>query len=187
MNNKKDLIQRYSEGANGSVKYSTPRNMQHPEIDAKVWDYYCMAYSKNMPVNGPMLQAEAQRVAIASEKNEFTASNGWLHSFCSHHQLKMANLFGELAEVDKQACQNWKIDILPELIKGYEPKDIFNCDETGVFWHAVPTHSFIKEGEQPKGVKTLKERLSLLLTCSVVGEKLEPWIIGKSAKPWSFP
>ena len=58
MNNKKSLIQLYSEGANGSINYSTPKNIQHPKIDCEVWDYYCMARCKNMPVNGPMLQAE---------------------------------------------------------------------------------------------------------------------------------
>ena len=64
-----------------------------------------------------------------------------------------------------------------------KPSNIFNCDETGIFFRAVNNKSFILPGEAPEGVKTLKERVSVLLTCSSTGKKIPPLIIGKSAKP----
>ena len=125
-------------------------------------------------------------MSLGGEEN-FLASNEWLRSFCSRHQIKHANLHGESDEVDQNVCIVWRQTILPSIIKGYHPSDIFNCNETSVFFHAVNNKSFILLGEAPKGVKALKERVSILLTCSAKGKRLPPLIIQKSAKPWSFP
>ena len=84
-------------------------------------------------------------------------------------------------------CKDWLENILPGITEGYWPSDIFNYDETSVFFRAVNNKSFVLPGEAPKGVKALKERTSVLLTCSATGEKLPPLFIRKSGKPWSFP
>ena len=143
---------------------------------------------KGIPVTGPMLQHDTQTIASTLNRDEnFLASNGWLHSFCSRHQIKHSNLHGESAEVDQNVCKDWLENMLPGIIKGYRPSDIFNCDEAVIFFRAVNNKSFILPGKAPKGVKALKERVSVLLTCSSTGKKMPLLIIGKSAKPWSFP
>jgi hypothetical protein len=35
-------------------------------------------------------------------------------------------------------AQNWIDDISPGLIEGYEPRNIFNYDETGLFYKCLP-------------------------------------------------
>ena len=41
---------------------------------------------------------------------------------------------GENASVNKEACEEWKqLTLLPILSK-YDPNDVFNADETGLFW-----------------------------------------------------
>ena len=54
----------YKEGTNAAVNYLASRHMLYPEIDAEVWDFFCIARSKNIPVNGPMLQSKANESAI---------------------------------------------------------------------------------------------------------------------------
>ena len=66
----------YIEGTNVAVKYLAPRHMLYPEVDAEVWDFgdfFCVARSKNIPVNGPMLQSEANESAMKHNYNTFTA------------------------------------------------------------------------------------------------------------------
>lgn len=39
---------------------------------------------------------------------------------------------GESASVSDEICKDWKIE-LQSLLKDYEPKEVFNADETGLF------------------------------------------------------
>ena len=92
-----------------------------------------------------MLLSEANEIALKYNYDKFTASNGWLQRFSNWHQIKFANLHGESAEVSIEAVQQWKTK-LPEICAGYHPRDIFNCNETGVFFRALPKKSLIPNG-----------------------------------------
>ena len=75
---------------------------------------------------------------------------------------------------------------LPDLTAGYLPADIYNADETGLYYRALPERSMVVRGDPRKGINTSKERVTVLLACSAAGEKLKPLLIGKSAKPRCF-
>lgn len=172
---------RYREGTNAEIKYLVPRNLKYGELDRRVYDFFCEARAKKIPVTGALLQRQSHIVALELGYDNFAASNGWLESFVSRHQLKLANLHGESAEISEDACEQWR-DQIPELLKDYALDDIYNCDETGIFFRSVPTKSLIRagEGEKAKGTKTLKDRFTLLLTASATGVKEKMWIIGRT-------
>ncbi|GFQ70547.1 tigger transposable element-derived protein 1 [Trichonephila clavata] len=45
----------------------------------------------------------------------------------------------------------------------YRPQQIFNCDQTGLFWKRMPNHTYITEDEKSvPGHKPMKDRLTLL-------------------------
>ena len=127
----------YSEGSNAQTKYLSHRQLQYPEIDHEIWKFFCEAHSKNIPVNGAMLLAEANEIALKQNYDKFSASNGWLQKFSTHHQIKFANLHEESTKVSTRAVDQWK-EKLPKICAGYHPQDIYNCDETGVFFQALP-------------------------------------------------
>ncbi|KAI0221967.1 Tigger transposable element-derived protein 6, partial [Lamellibrachia satsuma] len=68
----------------------------------------------------------------------------------------------------------------------YALADIYNADETGLYYRTLPERSMVVRGDPRKGIKTSKERVTVLLTCSAAGEKLKPLLIGKSLKPRHF-
>ena len=71
-------------------------------------------------------------------------------------------------------------------MKGYELKDIWNADETGLFWRALPDKSpSVKKG-RCKGGKYAKQRITVLLIVNALGEKEPPVIIGRSLIPRCF-
>ena len=72
---------------------------------------------------------------------------------------------------------------LPVICDGYEPRNIFNADETGLFFRALPTKSMVTKGDLCNGGKNSKDRITVLLAASATGEKLRPLVIGKSKKP----
>ena len=71
-------------------------------------------------------------------------------------------------------------------MKGYELKDIWNADETGLFWHALPDKSLSVSKGRCKGGKYAKQRITVLLIANALGEKETPVIIGHSQKPRCF-
>ena len=52
----------------------------------------------------------------------------------------MSALFGEAQNVDPIVVSNWG-EQLKTICEGYARKDIFNADETGLFFRALPTPS----------------------------------------------
>jgi hypothetical protein len=59
-------------------------------------------------------------------------------------------------------------------------------DGTGYFYHALPNSTLNKVSKSCKGEKLPKDRVTVALTCSAAGEKLQPLIIGKFKKPRCF-
>ncbi|KIK75361.1 hypothetical protein PAXRUDRAFT_173077 [Paxillus rubicundulus Ve08.2h10] len=74
-----------------------------------------------------------------------------------------------------------------ELIKEhrYQLHDIFNADESGLFYAMPPDHGL--SDKQQSGVKGKKNQLMYLFMANADGSmKLPPLIIGKAQKPCAF-
>ena len=67
---------------------------------------------------------------------EFRGSDGWLESFRKSNNIAFYVKSGEKADVDIAIVEDWKRK-LPTLLEGYNPCDIFNMDETGLFFHTT--------------------------------------------------
>jgi hypothetical protein len=87
--------------------------------------------------------------------------------------------------MDKNVINHWKQN-LPNIIQGYDTRDIWNVDETRLLWKGVPNRSLVQQGEKCKAGKLTKEKLTIALLCSATGEKFNPLVIGKSQMPRAF-
>uniref|UniRef100_UPI00358FE200 tigger transposable element-derived protein 1-like n=1 Tax=Myxine glutinosa TaxID=7769 RepID=UPI00358FE200 len=74
----------------------------------------------------------------------FTASRGWFHRIKERYCLKNVKLSGERASADHEVAKVFPAQ-LTRLIeeKGYRPEQVFNADETGLFWKRMATRTFI--------------------------------------------
>ena len=67
----------------------------------------------------------------------------------------------------------------------YRPEDVYNADETGLFFRMTPDQTLATQAV--KGKKKDKARITVLLCTNATGtDKLKPLVIGKSAKPRCF-
>jgi hypothetical protein len=67
---------------------------------------------------------------------------------------------------------------------GYEPRDVYNANETGLFFNVLPDRTLAYKGESCHGGKHSKDRLTVLLCVNSDGsDKQVPIVIRKSPKP----
>ena len=69
------------------------------------------------------------------------------------------------------------------MIDGYSNADIFNADETAVYYKQLPDRTLSVKTRAVHGGKRSKERITVLLCGSMEGEKLPLLVIGKSESP----
>lgn len=99
---------------------------------------------------------------------KFTASNGWLHRFKKDNKLKSYKLYGESRLVDQHEVSLFVEFLRATIImEDYRPEQIWNVDETGLFWKKTPdrTIASIQDSRSKvlKGSKECKKRVTLLL------------------------
>ena len=122
----------HGSNCNLAVKRMCYHNSQS-DIDELTWRWFQGVRSKNTPVSGPLIQEQARIYAEQLHKDDFKASNGWLSRFKIRHNISSAILSGERASVDLATVDSWRSH-LPEITKDYALKDIYNMDETGLFF-----------------------------------------------------
>lgn len=124
----------------------------------------------------------AKELNIPDEDLNF--SDGWLTSFKKRYGIKFRVLNGEEASIDPEII-NTNLPILQEKLNMYDPNDIYNFDETALFYAMEPNKTLASKG--CKGRKVCKDRITLGLCSNSTGtEKLIPVVIGKYGKPRCF-
>lgn len=162
------------------------REPENPDVDQCVLKWFKQTRDKNTPVSGPLLRSKAEQFATELEKPNFKASTGWLDGFKERNKISFKFVCGESGAVNKQDANQWKKD-LEEMIQDRNPKDIFNVDETGLFYKCTPDRTLAFKDEKCHGGKLSKERITLLVGANMDGtEKLPLLMIGKAANPRCF-
>ena len=88
-------------------------------------------------MSGPILKSKAEELARKLGKPEFVATDGWLTRWKVRNQMNFKRTHGEKASVDSEGAEEWISTVLPRLLHQYEPEDIYNMDETGVYYRAT--------------------------------------------------
>ncbi|XP_011377427.1 CENPB DNA-binding domain-containing protein 1 isoform X1 [Pteropus vampyrus] len=145
---------------------------------------------RNMPLSVTIIQEKAKSLfddlqreqGESSQKEKFSASKGWFVRFKERHCLPHF-------KIDSIAPGNK--DTYPEVLKSiieegeYTPQQVFNVDETGLYWKRMPERTFISVEEKAEpGFKSSRDRLMLLLGGNAAGDfKLKPLLVYHSENP----
>jgi len=145
---------------------------------------------KTVPISFGLLRAKAVEIGRALKLDDFRASRGYLRGFLSLTGIKSVRLHGQGGAVDKEAAERG-MEVVRKRLEAYRAEDIFNMDETGIFFRCVPSQSYLSTGarRETRGVKSMKskDRVTLVFCTNASGtEKLPIAIIGKSKAPLCF-
>lgn len=86
------------------------------------------------------------------DNTTFKASNGWLDNFTKRNNLVFGTMSEERGDVNQKTVTDWKSKI-PNLCEGYDHEDIFNMDETRLFYKDTTKNTFHLKGQEENVVR----------------------------------
>jgi hypothetical protein len=117
----------------------------------------------------------------------FECSESWIKRFRNRHNIVGGTVSGESASVSERTTEEWLKNVFPEIRKNYRDEQIFNADETGLFFKMTPNKTLKFKGEKCSGGKMSKDRITVLVVANMTGTvKKKLLVIGKSKNPRCF-
>lgn len=138
-------------------------------------------------ISGPMMKTKATSIAEALGKSNWECNEGWIARFKKRHNIIFKTLCGESSSVDDTSLKQWQDSVLKITLSKYEPHDVYNADETGLFWRLLPNKNMDFKGQECHGGKAPKGRITVLTCTNMDGShKLPLFVIGKFKIPRCF-
>ena len=76
-------------------------------------------------------------------------------------EFDFRKICGETGTVTTDTTEHWVLTTMPSSLDEFRPDDIFNVDQTGLFWKCLPDKSLILKGKTYNGGKGA-ERITVL-------------------------
>ena len=102
-----------------------------------------------------------------------------------HCPLHFLHSIGEAAEADIQRADEFRSTSMKHILETYSPENIYNADETAICFRALPQSTYVERKHKKKlrGFKIAKDRVTVLVTCNMNGDKEKLLLIGKFKSP----
>lgn len=160
------------------------------DIENKLYVWIDSMRRADMPVPPSLAILKAKEIAaeLSISNDDFKASWQWFDRFRTRHGLQKVLLHGEGGEVDKDNPELLaELNGLNALIDQYDSENVYNMDETGLFFRLLPRCTLLMPHEDvssTRGKKKAKERVSLVVCANATGtHKITCTMIGKYKEP----
>jgi hypothetical protein len=159
-----------------------------PELEAALHQWQLSINRQNNTVTGLLFQEMARRFWLRMPQYRDLPvpqfSLGWLDGFKARYSISRRKRHGEAGKVDLQQLE---IDLteVRSIIDDYPLTDVYNMDETALYWKSSPDNSLASEELQ--GGETDKSRITATFCCNADGShKLDIFFIAKALRPRAF-
>ena len=118
-------------------------------------EFFCLARDSKLPISGALLLEKARIYAIdLGYADPEKLDINWVNCWKKRNEIVVKKLHGEAESVDQDAANDWRKNRLPQLLKEFTAENIFNCDETGLFYHCLPDRKHAFKTEKCAGGKS---------------------------------
>ena len=167
-----------------STKRIRHRNGKFPKLEECLALWHMHAEAAKLSTNDHALKIIAQDIgaAIGVIPEELKFSDRWLQGFKSRFGLHSIVMHGEAASAPLASLDRERV-ALKRILSNYDPEDIFNADETGLYYRMPPNRT-LSTLSNISGYKKDKTRITVLLGCNSTGsDKLKPLVIRSALHP----
>lgn len=146
------------------------------EWESLLVTWFKQARGSNAVISGSLLWEKSQDIGTRLGTDDFKASKDWINSFKQQHSVVYKTILGECRSVRK-----WRKEESLKIIGGYEPMNIYNAEETGLFFRFPPNRTWSLTGDPCSDRKNSRERITVLLDCGAnETDKLPPLVTEKN-------
>lgn len=132
------------------------------DVESALLQWFIQVRQQDTCVNGPLMRQKTEELAKKMGRTDFTATDGWFSRWCKQENIVLKKPPEELKDADRPATEKWLSEVWPSACEQYQPEKIYNADETGLYYRAIPEVSYIFTNEDAKGSKICKERVIVL-------------------------
>jgi arginine repressor len=184
LNNKRQLL---DEVVDSNLNLKRPRVVKLSALDEALASWVISCQERGICLSWQILRKKAEMFAdeMQIEETDRPAfSDGWLQKFLHRRNFKTIHMSGESRSADVEAIRS-ELPALQQIIAQYQPSDVFNMDETGLFYCMAPDRTIASR--QIGGIKKDKTRITIALCANSNGtEKRNLFFIGHAEKPRAF-
>ncbi|OKP10331.1 CENP-B protein 2 -like protein [Penicillium subrubescens] len=157
---------------------------QWPILDQALFEWQRRHINAGFPISGPLIRMKAveywKKIPVYAELPGPLFSDGWLTRFKKRHSIRYHTFHGEAASVPASIHDEMKP--IKAICDQYQPDDIYNMDETGLFWRRMPNGGLSTDGHA--GQKRDKTRITIAVATNATGSDRMPlWLIGTAKTP----
>ena len=130
-----------------------------------------------------MLKAKAVEFAQRLGSTDFEATDRWLSQWKVTHDIRFKPAHGEKSSADRAGAEEWIASILPELLREYNSANIYNANETGLYYNTTPDISLCYAYDKLSSSKKAMDCITVLGCANKSGsDKCKLLVISKSKK-----
>ena len=119
-----------------------------------------------------LLKEKAVLFAKELQIEDFKGSDGWLDRWKTRYCVTFKAVAGEGKSCTPQMTASWDETALSTILSNYKLEDIFNADEFGLFYQALPNKTLHLKSEKCVRGKHSKIRLTGMAAANATGKKL---------------
>ena len=156
------------------------------ELHNLLEEFHDKMEAKGAPMTDQLLIEEAKTIAAEHNLNlpsDFKFSDDWFLRFKRQRGIGQMEMHGEASDAclaGIEMCRRF----LPHIFEKFNLEDIYNGDESGLFFCQLPTRALMKK--MRKGKKLNKLRATLNFIVNALGTDIHIQLIGCSARPRAF-
>ena len=162
-------------------------------VDEACCGWFCQQRYKGASVSGVLLQEKAHsffmRLYPDDDPQSFKGSTGWLTKFNKCHGINSVQLRDEILSSDLSAVDPFCEELAKVIAEeGYSRDQIFNADDTELWWRMTPSSSLSSGGAtRAANFKKAQDCETLLACANTSGiHRLSMVFINKNVKPRCF-
>ncbi|KII71782.1 Tigger transposable element-derived protein 6 [Thelohanellus kitauei] len=95
-------------------------------------------HGKGVNIDGPTLKAMSDELSKKLGRNDFKATDSCLSRCKGKHNIKCKKACGKKGSADNESAERWKTTKIHTFLENFCADDIYDADETGLYYRATP-------------------------------------------------